>query len=395
MSVAGCGLLILGYPALSHRLRKRNDLSTVQAAHVRETPRLGGFPIMGSFLVALLFLAPDEWDTFYLMFAVTLAPVFLAGFIEDLGWRVSANGRLGAALASAVLAVLLLNIWLPSFGLPVFDHVLGFMPAAILVTLLWTTGVCHAFNLIDGVNGLAGSTALMIALAIATVAQRAGADGFATVAAAMVPALAGFLLFNWPLGRLFMGDAGAYTLGHVLVWLSIGLAYHYSTVSAVALALMFFWPVADTLLAMYRRRRSGRPFNAPDRLHYHQLVMRALILVSHGRMPRGVANSATTLALLPFVAAPILTAVALWDRPVAALAAWAVFGMLFTASYMIGMCLFRGPRWRRVARLIGPRKLESSRPARIERARPNPRIVAKTMESTLRPSADERAPGQG
>ncbi len=355
VSFSICGLLVLLHPRLARYLRSRDDLNSVQAAHLRSTPRIGGIGVLAATLIALLFLVPDDKQSFFALFALTLLPVFAAGLAEDLGWRVSAMGRLLAAACSAALAIALLQIWVPALGIGVLDMVLGVAPVAIFVTILWATGVCHAINLIDGVNGLAGGTGLLIALGIALVAQQAGAMGFATVAAAIVPALIGFLLFNWPLGRIFLGDAGAYTLGHVLVWLALGLAAANAQVSALALALMFFWPVADTFLAIARRLRAGRPVGAPDRLHYHQFVMRALMLLSGGRLGKGVANSLTAMIMLPLVATPIATGIYLWDRPVEALLAWIVFGVLFTLSYLTGVRVFRGNRWRRVARAMQER----------------------------------------
>lgn len=357
ISFSVCGVLILLHPYVVKYLRERDDLDSVQAAHLRCTPRVGGVGVLVATVFALLFLAPEQAQLSFSVFALTMLPIFAAGLAEDLGWRVSALGRLLAAACSAVMAILLLQIWIPPLGIAGLDIVIGFAPFAIGLTILWATGVCHALNLIDGVNGLAGGTGLLIALGIALVAEQAGAVGFARISAALVPALIGFLLFNWPFGRIFLGDAGAYTLGHVLVWLAIGLSSINAEVSALALALMFFWPVADTLLAIARRLRAGSSIGAPDRLHYHQFVMRALMLLSGGRLGKEVANSATTLILLPLIAAPIATGVYLWDRPLAALVAWAVFGVLFTLSYLTGIRLFRSNIWRRIARTLKGRAL--------------------------------------
>lgn len=354
LSFCICSLIVFVHPWLAGFQRSREDLDSVQCAHLRSTPRIGGVGVVIATMVGLLFLLPAHQTLSLPLFALTLMPVFLTGLAEDLGWRVSASGRLLAAAISALLAVALLRIWLPPLEIPVLDVVMTVAPLAIAVTILWATGVCHAFNLIDGVNGLAGGTALLIAIGIALVAQQAGATGHAAVAAALVPALLGFLLLNWPFGRIFLGDAGAYSIGHALVWLAISLAWVNAQVSALALALMFFWPVADTFLAMARRMRSGRPVGAPDRLHYHQFVMRALILLSDGRIGKSAANSATTVIMLPLVAIPVFTAVYLWDRPVAAVFAWGVFGVLFTLSYLAGMRFFRSRRAKRLAKGLGP-----------------------------------------
>ncbi|TVP72766.1 MAG: hypothetical protein EA339_05775 [Rhodobacteraceae bacterium] len=352
ISALVCGALILGYPWLTARTRDRNDLASVQCAHVNPTPRVGGLGVLVATLIALLLLAPDEMRPFFSMFSLTLVPVFVAGLAEDLGWRVSAAGRLVAAALSAVAAIALLKVWIPPSGLPMLDIILAVTPLAMVITVIWATGVCHSLNLIDGVNGLAGAMGVLIAAGLSMVAFEAGAESFAVVTAALIPALFGFLIYNWPLGRIFLGDAGAYTLGHVLVWLAIGLAWHTSEVSAVALSLMFFWPVADTFLAIGRRMSSGRSIGAPDRLHYHQLVMRALLLLTHGRIGKGGANSATTVIMLPFIAAPVGAGVLFWNQPYAAALAWLGFAALFVGSYLAGIVLFRGSRWRKIARQV-------------------------------------------
>lgn len=357
VSFCFCSLVALASPWLTRAQRSREDLGSIQCAHLRNTPRIGGVGVMASVMLGLLFLLPAHQSLSLPLLALSVLPVFLAGLAEDLGWRVSAVGRLLAAAFSALGAVVILRVWLPPLDVPVLDVIMAVTPLAIAVTILWATGVCHAFNLIDGVNGLAAVTALLIAAGIALVAQQAGESEYAAIATALIAALLGFLVLNWPFGRIFLGDAGAYSVGHILVWLAIGLAWLNPEVSVLAMALLFFWPVADTFLAMARRLRSGRPVGAPDRLHYHQFVMRALTLLSDGRLGKAAANSLTTVVMLPMVGAPVLAAVHLWDRPAAAALAWAGFGALFALSYLAGMRFFRSGRWKRIARGIGPATL--------------------------------------
>jgi len=85
--------------------------------------------------------------------------------------------------------------------------------------------------------------------------------------------------------------------------------------STWAVLLVFFWPIADTFFAIYRRRRAGRPTDMPDRLHYHQLVMRALEITLIGRNRRNVANPLATLVILPLASAPVIAGVLLWNKP--------------------------------------------------------------------------------
>ena len=77
-----------------------------------------------------------------------------------------------------------------------------------------------------------------------------------------------------------------------------------SEVSSFAILLVFFWPVADTVLAIWRRWALGNPADRPDRLHFHQLTMRLLEIRFFGRAKRNIVNPLSTVALTPLISAP-------------------------------------------------------------------------------------------
>ena len=124
---------------------------------------------------------------------------------------------------------------------------------------------------------------------------------------------------------------------YVLAWLAIALLARVEALTTWAVMLVLFWPVADTALAIYRRRRSGKPTGQPDRLHYHQLVMRALEIGYFGRNYRHIANPVSALVILLLASAPMIVGVLLWNRPLAAFAAFVLFSVLFAGSYRLGM----------------------------------------------------------
>ena len=132
-------------------------------------------------------------------------------------------------------------------------------PFAIAFTIFAGAGICNGFNLIDGVNGLSASVGVMAALSMAAIAARSGDAAMIDLNMIVIGSLLGFLVFNFPLGKIFLGDAGAYGLGHILSWFAIALMVRLDDLTPWAVMLIFFWPVADTFLAIYRRRRSGRP----------------------------------------------------------------------------------------------------------------------------------------
>ncbi|MGP3699818.1 MraY family glycosyltransferase [Rhodobacter sp. NSM] len=320
---------------------RRDDLRAVQASHCTPTPRLGGLAVLAGLAVGS-FLASDGAAPLWSLILVSAAPVALAGLAEDLGLRIPPAGRLAAAGLSSLIAVVTLQVWLPRLGIPGLDLLMAWSAVAIPFSIFSVMGVCNAFNLIDGMNGLSGFTGVATALGLAAVALQAEDPGLVWMALLLISALTGFLIFNYPQARIFLGDAGAYALGHLLAWTAILSISRIDDLTPWAVLLIFFWPVADTLLAIWRRRTAGRRSDEPDRLHFHQFVMRALEILILGRQARRIANPLTTLILMPMVAAPVIAGVLLWNQPLLAFAALSAFGALFIATYMAGMALASG-----------------------------------------------------
>ncbi len=353
---------------------RRGDVAAVQAAHRRLTPRIGGLALLAG-LLPMTFMIRADLAPWFGLFLLSLGPIFIAGLLEDIGRRVSPSMRLLAAALSSLIAVTLLGHWVPRLDVPGFDALFQWAPfVAILFTLVATAGVSNGFNLIDGINGLAAGVGVISALAMAAIATRGGADALAHLNLMLTAALLGFIVFNYPWGRLFLGDAGAYTLGHVLAWFAIVLMHRVPDLTPWAVLLIFFWPVADTFFAIYRRRRSGRPTTRPDRLHFHQLAMRALEITVTGRSTRHITNPVATLLLLPMAAVPAFFGIWLWNRPLAAFLALIGFAGLFVTTYLLGL---------RLAPLL--RRRPSGDPPRGYRqgsGRPKARVFAAEAELT-------------
>jgi UDP-N-acetylmuramyl pentapeptide phosphotransferase/UDP-N-acetylglucosamine-1-phosphate transferase len=310
----------------------QRSLGAVQTMHTKPTPRLGGLAIFAA-LFASLPLAPPTITDRYTLFIMAASFLFVVGLAEDLGLGISPRKRLMAAAISSVLVMSLLDVWLPRADVPLLDDWMDHWAVAVPLTLLVTLGVANGFNLIDGVNGLAALTAIVAAVALALIADAAGYTVMVHLSMMLAAAVLGFMVLNYPFGFIFLGDAGAYTLGFVLSWFAISILNKVPDASAWAMLLVVFWPVADTVLAIWRRSRSRRPAMAPDRLHFHQLVMRALEIHFLGRGRREIANPLTTLILSPMVAAPPMVGVLFWDQPVMAFLSVLFFAALFGVTY--------------------------------------------------------------
>mgnify|MGYP000016847814 CR=1 FL=1 len=318
-------------PRLSGRSR---DLHSVQSTHTRRIPRVGGIAIFGAFGLSLLF-APERIAGRYSDFVLATSILFAIALLEDLGFHISPRKRLLAAMVASMAVIVLLGVWIPRTAIPGLDLVLDYWIVGVPVTLLITSGISNAFNMIDGVNGLSALTAITAALALSQISYLAQYTAMVHLATMLAAAVLGFFLVNYPFGFIFLGDAGAYTLGFVLSWFSISILLNASEVSPWALLLIMFWPVADMCLALVRRSQRKTNAMAPDRLHVHQMVMRALEICILGRERRNIANPLTTMVLAPFVIAPALSGVMFWNQSLLAFLSVLVFSSLFTASYSV------------------------------------------------------------
>ena len=339
---------------------KRNDTSAVQASHLNPTPRIGGLAIVIALIVAAaLSHSAANWTTFVLLL-VSAMPVFVVGLAEDLGYSASPRRRLLAATVSGAVFIALIGQWVLQTGIPGLDIALHWSPFAVAFSLFLAVGVSHAFNLIDGLNGLAGFTAFAAALALATIAHQSALTEHRDILLTIAAAITGFLIFNFPFGKIFLGDAGAYAIGHLLVWMSVSILWRAPDVSPLAMLLIFFWPIADTLLAITRRFSLGKPIAQPDRLHFHQLIMRGVEIVLLGRKKRRIANPLAALFTLPFVVAPMTAGVMLALDHRAAAMACGLFAVIFIAIYKTGMWI--APKLRRAAGLKTVRTARSQQP---------------------------------
>jgi UDP-N-acetylmuramyl pentapeptide phosphotransferase/UDP-N-acetylglucosamine-1-phosphate transferase len=334
-------LLRSRFPRLSGR---SDDLRAVQSMHTRLTPRVGGIGIFGALGLSVIF-APVSISGPYANFILAASLLFIVGLAEDLGFHMSPRLRMLAAMGASLLVIWLLGIWLQRTGIPGLDMLVDHWVIGVPLTLLVTAGISNGFNLIDGVNGLASLTAIVAAVALSQIAGFAGYTTMVHLAMMVAAGIFGFFLVNYPFGLIFLGDAGAYTIGFVLSWFGISVLLNSPDVSPWAILLTVYWPFADTLLAIYRRFRRNKDVLAPDRLHVHQMVMRALEICVLGRNRRHIANPLTTLVLAPFVIAPPITGVLLWNQNLNAFMAVVVFGVLFFVSYSVVPGLIR--RFRR------------------------------------------------
>ena len=283
-----------------------------------------------------------------LAWGVCVLPVFLVGLTEDLTHKIAPSWRLLSAMISAVLASWLLGAMLPRLDLPMLDHALALWPwLALALTWFAIAGVSHAFNIIDGYNGLSGVVALLALGALGYVAFKVYDFELMLVCLATIGATLGFLAWNYPRGLIFAGDGGAYFLGFVIALIAVLLVQRHDEVSAWFPLLLVIYPVWETLFSIYRRRMSGRAAVMPDALHLHQMIYRRLVLWMVGsREARHLTerNALTSPYLWGVAAISIIPAVLFWQNTPLLMALCLAFVVSYVWLYR-RLVRFRAPKW--------------------------------------------------
>ena len=280
----------------------------VQKFHITPTPRIGGAAIMTGLWLALCFLPLAQQE---LLLPVLLAslPAFVFGLAEDLTRNVSVRARLLATMASGAVCWFLTGVTLDHTGLAPLDALLAWLPFSVLFTAFAVGGVANAVNIIDGFNGLASGTVIIGLGALGLIALGAGDVNLAQLCFVICAVTAGFFIVNFPYGKLFLGDGGAYLLGFLLAWLSVMLVYRNPSVSAWAPLLACAYPVFETVFTIARRLWCRRHPGLPDSWHLHSLVKTAITAHYLRRLPVPLRNACVSPVSWSIALVPALLAV--------------------------------------------------------------------------------------
>lgn len=287
----------------------------VQKFHFDPTPRVGGIAIYAAVTGAWMLLPGLAEGKLLATVLLTGMPALLIGLIEDVTKRVSVRTRLLVTMGSGVLACLWTGAGITHLHLPVADALLAYWPAAVLFTAFAVGGIANAINIVDGFHGLASGTAIISLLALASIAFTVGDVPLATVAIVMAAALGGFWLVNFPWGKLFLGDGGAYFTGFTLAWLSVELLARNEHVSPWASVLLCGYPTIEVVYSIIRRRKQHRSPGEADRHHLHSLVAINLVQPRLASLHPNLRNAAVSVVMWICALVPVLPAMFFYSRP--------------------------------------------------------------------------------
>ena len=317
-----------------------HDFSQPQKFHAVAVPRVGGLGIVLGLLAALAgaaVLGRKDEASFLAMLLACATPAFGAGFVQDLTEAIAPRGRLLATGISAILAFVYLDAGIRSVGIAGIDWIVGFTIGSAIFTTLAVAGIANAVNIIDGFNGLASMCAMLMLGAISHIAFQVGDYTIMQLGLAGVAAVLGFFVWNYPGGRIFLGDGGAYFLGFYISELSILLVDRNPTISPMLPLLVCAYPVLETLFSIYRRLLlKNKPPQIADGIHLHSLIYRRHIRwAGHERDAKSVTrrNSMTSPILWTLCLCAVMPAVLFWHRPILLATSIIVFCSLYVWLY--------------------------------------------------------------
>lgn len=250
--------------------------------HKDDTPSMGGIVIVFSVLLTA-FLWLDIYNLVEIRYVIAaLALMFFVGLRDDLV-ELSPFQKLGGQFVATFMVVFMSDIRITGlYGLfGVYDLPIGMSYTLTFVAII---GLTNAFNLIDGLDGLAGSISVLTFGFLGWWFMTVGMDSFGLFSLILMGSVLAFLVFNWHPAKIFMGDTGSLSLGFalsILTILFIDVNGHLPTVNpwkfnapiASGIALMIV-PIYDTVRIFARRIRRGRSPFAPDKNHVHHFLMR-------------------------------------------------------------------------------------------------------------------------
>ena len=248
------------------------DVPNARSSHALPTPRGGGLAIVLAFFIATLALASLGLIDIRISGALLIGggAMALIGFLDD-RWHLPASARLGVHLAAAIWAVILLGgiseKALGNWGM----HGLWPGRAIAVLILVWATNL---FNFMDGLDGIAGSEAVFMSGAGAWLNWRAGGDTGLTAAMACLAATClGFLRWNWPPARIFMGDVGSGFLGFSLAVLGLAASQR-GALPVETWAILGGVFLVDATVTLLRRLVRGDRWFEAHRMHAYQHLAR-------------------------------------------------------------------------------------------------------------------------
>jgi UDP-GlcNAc:undecaprenyl-phosphate GlcNAc-1-phosphate transferase len=281
-ALLACFLSLVSTPLVIWLCHRRGwyDRLDSRKIHTGRIPRLGGLAIFASFALAFIAgsvlgigkLNGQSWSGDFLPVTLAIVIVFAAGLVDDFK-PVRARLKFIIQLVAAILVVSA-GFHFRYLVLPFSPYIIEFGWIGYPLSVIWIVGITNAINMIDGMDGLSGGISMIAAGVYGMMYAGLGGQIPGLLAFSLAGAIIGYLFFNLPPARIFLGDAGAYFIGFLLAVLPLLHRGEYSSKFGIMGAItVLLVPVYDVFAAIWRRLRDKRSVMDPDRNHLHHKLM--------------------------------------------------------------------------------------------------------------------------
>ena len=334
----GMSLVLNGFIAyLWHKKFYRNlGLKTYQAVqriHLNETPRLGGLIFILSLASFVAFSNTNESIQSLKIILICLIPIIVIGIKEDLFHNVEPAIRLLALLFVGWLFRAQFTGPLPVLtDIPFIGKLLLLQGGISIFYILSMTAVANGMNLIDGVNGLCGAVALSILSALLFLSYKTSDVVMLSTIFSVILILMPFLIFNYPYGKIFLGDLGAYSLGLIISMLTIILFGRHPEISPWGAVLILIYPVTEVVFSFLRRMLKCVSIYHADTAHLH-------LKLFHFFRPQPQYKKLANALVMPTLSGlwlfPLLAITWVYQKPLFIWIAIILFIMLYGLLYVL------------------------------------------------------------
>lgn len=304
----------------------------IQTSHELLVPRLGGLCIF--VILAILFFLYSFNNEIYLHLLISSLPIFIAGILDDIKFVSLPIIRFIASLISAIIFIYLSNFYISSTSIPLLKIFLNYSIFAIAFTVFAYSGVINSFNFIDGLNGTTIILSITILFVLYFISNEMHDTRILEINLILSSVLLGIILFNFPFPKIFLGDSGAYLLGHFLFWLSILISEINSEISQWSILLFFIYPVTETVLSIIRRLISKSSIYMPDRKHIHTLVFDRVISPNFRKFNLNTKNNLASLFVLCISTPPVFTGYFFIKSPILSMLSTVIFFTFYISLYL-------------------------------------------------------------
>ena len=329
MSLFLNGLIVYLWHKKFYKKLGLKTYQAIQRIHLNEIPRLGGFIFILSLVSFVLYSNANESILFLKLILICLIPIVTIGLKEDLFHNVDPAVRLISLLFVGWLFRVQFTGPFPNMAdVPLIGKLLALQGGISFFYILSIVAIANGMNLIDGVNGLCAAVALSILSSLLFLSYKTSDVVMLSTIFSVILILIPFLIMNFPYGKIFLGDLGAYSLGLIVSMLTVILFGRHPEISPWGAALILIYPATEILFTLLRRIIKGVPIYQPDTAHLH-------LRIFHFFRPQSaykkIANALVTPALSLLWLFPLITIAWVYQKPLFIL----ITIILFVTCYCI------------------------------------------------------------